>query len=323
MISVRWVMMSSTRMSTKERSEMKSKTLIVIVGPTGSGKSDVSIDVARHFEAEILSTDSRQFYREIPVGTAQPTPEQLSAVRHHFIADRSIHDDYNCGAYEVDALSRLEEIFSRCDTAVAVGGSGLYIDALCSGLDSLPEVDESLRRELRERAKSEGIEPLLEELRELDPEYYDKVDRANPSRVVRALEIIKTSGQPYSALRRNEAKSRPFRVVKVGIDMPREELYERINRRVELMLEAGLEAEARSVYEWRALNSLQTVGYREMFDYFDGEITLTEAKELIQRNSRRYAKRQMTWFRRDSSTLWIAAPQADLAISLLKERSFL
>lgn len=306
--------MSTTKMSIK--------TLIVIVGPTGSGKSDVSIEVARHFSAEIISTDSRQFYREIPIGTAQPTSEQMAAVRHHFIADRSIHDNYNCGAYEAEAIARLEDIFTRCDTAVAVGGSGLYIDALCNGLDSLPKVDESLRVELRERAKSEGVDGLLKELQQLDPDYYAQVDKANPSRIVRALEIIKTSGQPYSTLRQNRAKERAFQVVKVGIDMPREHLYERINRRVELMIEAGLESEARSVYQWRALNSLQTVGYREMFDYFDDKISLAEATELIQRNSRRYAKRQMTWFRRDESTLWIAAPEADLAIKVLKESSF-
>ncbi len=303
------VKMTSTRMS--------SKKLIVIVGPTGSGKSDVSIDVARHFSSQIISTDSRQFYREIPIGTAQPTPEQLSSVKHHFIANRSIHDNYNCGAYEKDALACLDKIFKGDDVAVAVGGSGLYIDALCQGLDKLPDVEPSLRLELRERAE-EGIDSLLKELEELDPDYYAQVDRANPSRVVRALEIIKSSGVPYSQLRQQSAAKRPFDIVKIGIDMPREQLYSRIDRRVEIMMESGLEAEARSVYDYRALNSLQTVGYREMFDYFDGEITLDRAVELIQRNSRRYAKRQMTWFRRDDSTLWVNCPSSSLVIKSLE-----
>ncbi len=290
------------------------RRLIVIVGPTGSGKTDLSIKVAQHFGAPILSTDSRQLYRGIPIGTAQPTAEQLEAVTHHMIACRELSDEFNCGAYEVEALRLLEELFAKHDTVVAVGGSGLYIKALCEGMDSLPEADMELRTRLNEQLASEGIEPLLDVLHRVDPEYYEVVDRANPSRVMRAVEVSMQCGVPYSTLRCGVKQKRPFQIVKVGIDMPRPMLYERIDMRVEMMMEEGLEAEARAVYPLRALNSLQTVGYREMFDYFDGTISREEAVELIKRNSRRYAKRQMTWFRRDEQIEWFDSPQRSESI---------
>ena len=280
------------------------KTLIVIAGPTGSGKTDLSIQIALHYHAPIISTDSRQFYRGIPIGTAQPDAEQLQAVEHHFIASHDLKQDFNCGAYEQEALQRLEKLFSQHDYVVAVGGSGLYIKALCEGMDDLPEVDPALRSQLADDMKQLGIDAMAERLRELDPAFYEVVDRKNPARILRALEVCIGTGMPYSSLRTGGKKSRPFRIIKIATDMDRAVLYERIDRRVDIMVEQGLEQEARSVYHLRELNSLQTVGYREMFDYFDGTISRDEAIELIKRNSRRYAKRQLTWLRRDTEFAW-------------------
>lgn len=284
---------------------MNTKYLIVIVGPTGSGKSDLAIEIAERYGAPIISTDSRQFYRGIPIGTAQPDAEQLQRVEHHFIASHDLKQEFNCGAYETEALAKLEELYRKHDVVVAVGGSGLYIKALCEGMDSLPEAEPELREELARRLRSEGLESLCEELRERDPAYYEEVDRNNPARVLRALEVCISTGLPYSSMRTGEKRQRPFNIIKLGIDMERERLYERINRRVDVMMQMGLEQEARAVYHLRVLNSLQTVGYREMFDYFDGTISRDEAIELIKRNSRRYAKRQMTWFRRDEEIKWV------------------
>ena len=280
------------------------KTLIVIAGPTGSGKTDLSIQIALHYHAPIISTDSRQFYRGIPIGTAQPDAEQLQTVEHHFIASHDLKQDFNCGAYEQEALQRLEELFAQHDYVVAVGGSGLYIKALCEGMDDLPEVDPALRSQLADDMKQLGIDAMAERLRELDPAFYEVVDRKNPARILRALEVCIGTGMTYSSLRTGEKKSRPFRIIKIATDMDRAVLYERIDRRVDIMVEQGLEQEARSVYHMRELNSLQTVGYREMFDYFDGTISRDEAIELIKRNSRRYAKRQLTWLRRDTEFAW-------------------
>ena len=283
---------------------MNTKRLIVVVGATASGKTDLSISLARNYNAPIISTDSRQVFKGLPIGTAYPSQEQLQAVEHHFIGERELIENFNCGEYEKQALERLETLFAKHDTVVAVGGSGLYIRALCEGMDDLPEADETLRTELAERLKSEGLESLLVQLKELDPEFYEVVDRQNPARVTRALEVCLTSGCKYSQLRKSERKARDFQIVKVGITMPREELYDRINRRVDIMINAGLEAEARAVLPYRDCNSLRTVGYSEMFDYFDGKITFDEAVELIKRNSRRYAKRQTTWFGRDNDIVW-------------------
>ncbi|MBE6210275.1 MAG: tRNA (adenosine(37)-N6)-dimethylallyltransferase MiaA [Rikenellaceae bacterium] len=298
---------------------MSTKTLIVVVGATGSGKTDLSLRLATHFSAPILSTDSRQLYRGIPIGTAQPTAEQLAAVEHHFIASHDLTDNFNCGEYEVQALARLEELFRKHNTVVAVGGSGLYIQALCEGMDDLPQADEALRQNLVERLQNEGIESLAADLQRLDPDYYEQVDRCNPSRVLRAVEVCMQTGKPYSSLRTGERRKRDFNIVKVGIEWEREALYDRINRRVDMMIDEGLEAEARAVYPLRHLNSLQTVGYREMFDYFDGTTTREEAIELIKRNSRRYAKRQMTWFRRDSEIRWFLPEEFDLMVDFLEQ----
>ncbi|MBR5885402.1 MAG: tRNA (adenosine(37)-N6)-dimethylallyltransferase MiaA [Alistipes sp.] len=283
---------------------MNTKRLIVVVGATASGKTDLSISLARNYNAPIISTDSRQVFKGLPIGTAYPSQEQLQAVEHHFIGERELTENFNCGEYEKQALERLETLFVKHDTVVAVGGSGLYIRALCEGMDELPEADETLRAELAERLENEGLESLRAQLKELDPEFYEVVDRQNPARVTRALEVCLTSGCKYSQLRKSERKARDFQIVKVGITMPREELYDRINRRVDIMINAGLEAEVRAVLPYRDCNSLRTVGYSEMFDYFDGKITFDEAVELIKRNSRRYAKRQTTWFGRDNDIVW-------------------
>ena len=292
---------------------MPIKRLLVVVGPTGSGKTDLSVRLALHYGAPILSTDSRQVYRGMPIGTAQPSADQLQAVEHHFIASHDLTDNLNCGEYEVQALARLEELFADHDWVVAVGGSGLYVRALCEGMDDLPQADEPLRRKLEHRLAEEGLGALAEELRELDPEYCRTADLNNPARVMRALEVCLQTHMPYSRQRTGERRPRPFEIVKIGIDLPRDVLYDRINRRVDRMLADGLEAEARALYPYRELNALKTVGYREFFDYFDGRIGYDEAVELIKRNSRRYAKRQLTWFRRDSEIRWFA-PDDDAAI---------
>lgn len=285
---------------------MTNKTAIVIVGPTGSGKTDLAVELAHHFDTEIVSADSRQIFRSMPIGTAQPSAEQLAQIPHHLIATEDITSDYTCARYETDALQALSDIFSRHDVAVVVGGSGLYIDALCHGMDNIPAIEPGVRAALKRQLDEEGLEPLAEELRATDPEYYEKVDRSNPQRVVRALEVIRQTGRSFSSFRTGEKAVREFNIIKIGTLLDRQQLYARINQRVDAMMAAGLEAEARALYPHRELNSLQTVGYRELFDYFDGTRTLDRAIELIKQNSRRYAKRQMTWFARDTSTAWFA-----------------
>jgi tRNA dimethylallyltransferase len=281
-------------------------TLIVIVGPTGSGKTDLGIRLAQHFGAPILSADSRQVYRGMAIGSAQPTEEQLSMAQHFFIADREVTDRFTCVDFEAEALTLLDRLFRTHNKVIAVGGSGLYVDALCRGLDELPDVDVEIRNILNNRLQSEGLEPLVEQLHQLDPEYWERVDRQNPARVVRGLEVCLQTGVPYSTFRSGAVATRPFDIVKIGVEVERVLLYERIDRRVDEMLTAGLEAEARALYPHRELSSLQTVGYREMFGYFDGKYSRDEAIRLIKRNSRRYAKRQMTWFRRDPSIRWFS-----------------
>lgn len=296
-------------------------TLIVVVGPTGSGKSALAVELAKHYGAPVISTDSRQVYRGLGIGTAQPTADELAAAKHYFIADREVEDNFNCGRYETEALALLEELFKTNRYVVAVGGSGLYVKALCEGMDSLPEADDEVRQMLKSRLESEGIGSLVEELRRLDPKYAEEVDLCNPARVMRALEVCLTTGKPYSEQRSGTVAERWFNIVKIGTDMPRDVLYERIDRRVDMMVEAGLVEEARTMYPKRELNSLQTVGYREMFDYFDGTITLAEAIELVKRNSRRYAKRQLTWFRRDEEIGWFAPTELEKIIEFIDSKS--
>jgi tRNA dimethylallyltransferase len=293
----------------------KHGTLVVVVGPTGSGKSALAVKLATHLHAPIISTDSRQVFRGMPIGTAQPTAEELAAAKHYFIADREVEDDFNCGKYETEALALLDRLFAESEYVVAVGGSGLYVQALCEGMDDLPDADPAIRENLKEKLASEGLESLIAELRRLDTKYAEEVDLCNPARVMRALEVCFVTGRPYSEQRKGVAAERQFNIIKIGTDMPRDVLYDRINRRVDMMVAEGLEAEARSMYPKRHLNALQTVGYRELFDYFDGKCTLEEAVELVKRNSRRYAKRQLTWFRRDEGTAWFNPNDLDTIIA--------
>ena len=278
------------------------KTLLLILGPTGVGKTELSLRVAEHLNSPILSCDSRQIYRAIPIGTAAPTADELARVRHYFIGTHELEQTYNAGQYEHDALELIEQLFQTRDTLVMTGGSMLYADAVCNGLDDLKTVERTTVN-LREK----GLEWLQNEVQRLDPDYWERVDRNNPARLAHCVEICYATGKPYSSLLTHTVKERPFRIVKVGLERPREELYDRINRRVNRMIADGLEQEARAVYPLRKLNSLQTVGYRELFAYFDGEYDLARAIELIQQNSRHYAKRQMTWFRRDKTIHWLNA----------------
>lgn len=300
----------------------KRGTLIVVAGPTGSGKSALAVLLAQYYNAPIISTDSRQVFRGLAIGTAQPTAEELAAATHYFIADREVEDDFNSGRYEAEVLALLERLFEDNEYVVAVGGSGLYIQALCEGMDNLPEADKTVREALQQRLKSEGLEALVAELRERDPEYAAKVDINNPSRVMRALEVCIVTGRTYTEQRIGQKAERSFNIVKIATDMPRDVLYDRINRRVDMMVADGLVEEARAVYSKRHLNSLQTVGYREMFDYFDGTISLDEAIELIKRNSRHYAKRQMTWFRRDAEFAWFSPGNIEQIIEYINAKGF-
>lgn len=281
-------------------------TLLVLTGPTASGKTALAIRWAERLRTEIISADSRQFYREMRIGTAAPTPDELRRVPHHFVQHLSIHDSYNVYRYEQDALALLEKLFQNHENVILCGGSGLYIDALCNGIDLLPDPDPELRENLHRMLRENRVEEFHQMLKEKDPEYYEVVDRNNPVRMVRALEVCIQTGQPYSTLRKQQAKERPFQIIKYAIALPREVLNERINRRVERMMEEGLEAEARQLYPLRHLNALQTVGYRELFDHFDGKCTLEESVEAIKAHTRQYAKRQMTWFKRDSGYRWIS-----------------
>lgn len=280
----------------------------------------MAVEIAKHFGAPIISTDSRQVYRNMAIGTAQPTKEELAAVKHYFIADREVEDDFNCGRYEVEALALLDKLFTEYKYVVAVGGSGLYIQALCSGMDALPEADEKIRAGLKQRLDQEGLDSLVEELQRLDPVYAEVVDRCNPARVMRALEVCISTGRPYSEQRSGTITERPFNIIKIATDIPRDILYERINKRVDIMVEEGLVEEVRNLYPKRELNALQTVGYRELFDYFDGKCSMEDAIELIKRNSRRYAKRQLTWFRRDAQTAWFNPSDLDAILEYIKSK---
>ena len=285
---------------------MGKRKLTILLGPTGVGKTDRSISLAESLGSPIISCDSRQLYREMGIGTAVPSPEQLSRVRHYFIQDHSIHDIYTAGQYELDAIALLEELFGQGhEELVMVGGSGFYIDAVCNGLDDFPPADQALREKLSSRLREEGVEALRTELRILDPESYRSIDIANGQRVVRALEVCLMTGRPFSSFKTEPHKKRNFEIEKIGLVRPRQELYERIDRRVLQMVRDGLVEEVRSLAGQRNLPALQTVGYKEIFSYLDGEYGLDRAVELIQRNTRRYAKRQLSWWARDKDIKWV------------------
>jgi len=284
-----------------------SKKLTIILGPTAVGKSDFAVQKAREAASVIVNCDSRQIFKELNIGVARPDPQQLTAVPHYFVATHSIHDNYTAGKFELEAMALLEDLFKVHDTVVMCGGSGLYIDALCNGLDDFPEADPELRASLMKRLETEGIESLRNDLRVLDPDSYFSIDIANRQRIVRALEVTIATGRTFSSFKSSPSKKRPFEIEKIGLTRPREELYERIDRRVDIMLESGLEEEARGLYQYRSLPALNTVGYKELFGYFDGAYDFDEAVRLIKRNTRHYAKRQITWWRRDQAITWIPA----------------
>lgn len=282
------------------------KTLIVLTGPTAVGKTELCLRLATHFGIPVINADSRQIYREMKIGTAAPTDEQLRQVRHYFVGQLQLDDYYSASLYEQQVISLLPELFRESDYALMAGGSMMYIDAVCNGIDDIPTVNDETRRVLKQRLADEGLESLVEELRRLDPEHYEIVDRQNPRRVVHALEICHMTGRTYTSFRRNERRQRPFRIVKIALNRPREELYERINKRVDSMMADGLLDEARRLYPRRQLNALNTVGYKEMFAYLDGTWTLEEAVERMKGNTRRYARKQLTWFKKDPDVSWFA-----------------
>ncbi len=295
-------------------------TLIVLAGPTASGKTQLAIELAQHFHTEIISADSRQFYREIPIGTAAPTPEQLKAVPHHFIGNLSVTDDYNVSTYEKEVLELLKKKFISNPVMIMTGGSGLYINAVCKGIDDIPNPDKSLRNELNQLFLEKGIETLRTKLNAIDPEYYAVVDHNNPKRLLRALEVCLQTGEKYSKLRKNKDSKRPFNIIKVGLEVPREILNERINKRTDEMIRLGWIQETESVIRYKDYNALNTVGFKELFKYLEGKWTLEHAVEKIKTNTRRYAKRQMTWFRKDTDITWFSPGNIKTIISYLDDK---
>ena len=294
---------------------VSSGKLIVITGPTAVGKTELCMELARWLNIPIINADSRQMFRELKIGTAAPTDEQLQQVRHYFVGNLSISDYYSASMYEQDVNTLLAELFATSDYALLTGGSMMYIDAVCNGIDDIPTVDEATRQLMKQRLASEGLESLVEELKQLDPEHYEVVDRQNPRRVVHALEICLMTGQTYTSFRTNERKKRPFNIIKIGLNRDREIIYDRINRRVDSMMEQGFLDEARSVYQLRHLNALNTVGYKELFTYLDGTWSLAEAVERIKGNTRRYARKQLTWFKKDPLVTWFSPDDRQLILN--------
>lgn len=292
------------------------KTLIVIAGPTAVGKTKAAIQIAQFFQTEIVSADSRQIFIEPKIGTAVPSAEELATAKHHLIQTRHVTEYYNAWIFEQEALATIQTIFETHDTAILVGGSGLYIDAVCNGIDEIPDIEPELRQKINEQFENEGIESLRQTLRHLDPVYYDSVDLQNPARLKRAIEICIQTGKTYSELRKESKSERPFNIIKIALNLPREELYSRINSRVDAMIDAGLENEARNLESQKDCVALKTVGYREFFDYFDGKCSRLEAIEKIKQNTRKYAKKQITWFKRTDDYKWFSPNEIDL---ILKE----
>lgn len=295
------------------------KTLVVIIGPTGIGKTDLGVFLAQKLNTEIISADSRQFYRELKIGTAVPSTQELTAAKHHFIGHLSIHDYYNASTFEFEVIDLLKEKFQQFEHMLMVGGSGMYVDAVCRGIDDLPEIDQEIRAQLEQKYQKEGIESLRFLLKKLDPEYYDFVDLRNSKRILKGLEICLMTGKTYTSFRTSIKKKRDFNILKIGLTMDREKLYQIIDWRVDKMVEKGLIEEAREFYQYKQLNSLNTVGYKELFAHFDGEYGLDKAIELIKRNSRRYAKRQLSWFNRDKEINWFEPTQKELILKFVVE----
>ncbi|HOK99149.1 MAG TPA: tRNA (adenosine(37)-N6)-dimethylallyltransferase MiaA [Bacteroidales bacterium] len=298
---------------------MKPKILLIITGPTAVGKTDFAIAIAQMLGTEIISADSRQIYREMMVGTARPTIEQLQKVPHHMVACRSIHEYYNASLYEEEVIALLQKLYAQYDTVILTGGSGLYIDAVCYGIDDLPTIDPQVRQQLSDRLRQEGLAVLQAELKRIDPDYYHSADISNPKRVLKALEVYAMTHRPYSSFLTRTPKKREFEPVFVVLDLPRNELHQRIDNRVDQMVQAGLIEEAKSLYPYRHLNALNTVGYKELFEYFEGKCSLEQAIALIKRNTRRYARRQLTWFRRYDKALWIQPQSPDILVPWLKQ----
>lgn len=297
-----------------------SKTLIVITGPTGVGKTATAITLAQHLHCDIINADSRQIYRGIPICTAAPTAEELAAVRHHFVAIKDLEESYSAAQFEGDVMELLPSLWRQGDYAVMCGGSMLYVDAVCRGIDQLPDISPEVRSAVKEKLQTHGLASLVEELERLDPQYASTIDRKNTSRVCHGVEICRQAGVPYSSLRTGMAKQRDFRIVKIALNTDREQLFDRINKRVDRMIEAGLEQEARSVYHLRHLNSLNTVGMKEMFALFDGTMDRDTAIQRIKKNTRVYAKKQLTWYRRDPEITWVTpAAACATALDLLSE----
>jgi len=299
--------------------ESSSKPLLVLLlGPTGVGKTDLCIRLADTFHVPIINADSRQIFAEIPIGTAAPTKEQLARVKHYFVGTHHLQDYYSASMFEQDALNIIQNEFLSHPCALMSGGSMMYIDAVCNGIDDIPTVDDQTRAWMKRRLAEEGLPALVQELKELDPEHYAVVDKQNPRRVVHALEICHMTGKTYTSFRTNSKKERPFRILKIGLNRPREELYDRINRRVDQMMAGGWLDEARNVYPLRHLNALNTVGYKELFLYFDGTWPLEEAVERIKGNTRRYMRKQLTWFKRDTEIHWFTPDETDEIVALVK-----
>lgn len=297
-------------------------TLISIVGPTAIGKTSLAIKLAQHFNTEIISADSRQFFRELSIGTAKPTSEELTQAKHHFVNNLSIAEDYNASDFEDEAIDLLSHLFKKHHKVILCGGSGMYVDAVTKGFDSqMPSSDETIRKQLNELFEQEGITALQNKLLELDPVFYHKVDLQNSKRLLRAIEVCLISGKPYSSIRKGEGKKRPFQIIKIGLEMDRSLLYERINQRVDQMIKAGLLNEVKSVLKYKDQNALKTVGYRELFNYLEGRLTFEEAVEKIKVNSRRYAKRQLTWFKKDAEINWFNPTELTAIVNFIEEKS--
>lgn len=292
-------------------------TLIVITGPTAVGKTALTIEIAKHYGIPIINADSRQIYQELKIGTASPTAEQMQQVKHYFVGTKSITDYYNASMYEQEVVQLLEKLFIDSPIQLLSGGSMMYIDAVCNGIDDIPTVRDDIRNEMKRRYQEEGLEALCEDLRRLDPAHYEVVDRQNHRRVIHALEICYQTGKTYTSFRTQQRKARPFRIVKIGLNRDRQELYDRINQRVDTMMSEGLLDEVRSVSAYRSTNALNTVGYKELFDYLDGRWPLEEAVERIKGNTRRYARKQLTWYKRDEQVTWFHPDQQDKILNFI------